>query len=834
MKKKSNSQSAFLNLRVFIGLFIALAGVFLALLGAGAFSSATAQGPSQNPGSQSADGIAYAVPAGEKVYPKRFYGDVRFLPQVPQPQHYRPRFPAPFNYNSLLPEAVTKPEPNIPLAPMPPPIQNFPGITSSDTCGGVPCGFGAPPDTNGDVGLNHYIQAVNQAFAIYSKTGTLLASFTENQLWAGTGTLCETNSFGDPVVIYDPLADRWILTNLAFAFAGPNPVSPFYECIAASAGPNPVTDGWNLYAIRTDTGLAGQPPVNTLNDYPKFGIWTDCLYYSANGFDVTVPPGTYNGGEFASFSKSDMYAGLPLTYALGFAASTSDFFTMLPSNLSAPGAGGVPPAGTPNYYVQQSLTDFNFRVRKFTAGTNCGAGGTLGPVTTVSQTSYTDPSGDIVPQPNTTNTLDSLGIRLMQKNQYRKVGSAESLWVTHTFRSSSSGPTGSQWAQIDVTGGTIVTTPVQQQLYDPADGIYRWMGSIAADKQGNVAVGYSTSNGTSPNFPSIAYSGRLASDPPNMLPQSETQLIAGLGSQTAGCGPFIQCPRWGDYSSMSVDPSDGCTFWYTTEYYTSQANGDNLNWSTRIGSFKFPSCVPTADLSITKTDSPDPVTTGNDLTYTVTVTNNGPDPAQSVTVTDNLPAETTFVSCSSTGGGVCGGSGNNRTVTFASLASGESETITFVATVNCSVADGTVISNTATVSSSTPDPDPNNNSSTATTTASNPPPTITGAAADPSVLWPPNHRMVNVTVSYDVTDNCPLPPGSCTLSVTSNEPVLGHGSGHTSPDWIVLDDHHVLLRAEREGPGNGRIYTITITCVDSGGNTSTDDVTVTVPHDQGR
>jgi len=119
-------------------------------------------------------------------------------------------------------------------------------------------------------------------------------------------------------------------------------------------------------------------------------------------------------------------------------------------------------------------------------------------------------------------------------------------------------------------------------------------------------------------------------------------------------------------------------------------------------------------------------------------------------------------------------------------------------------------------------------------TVSNPPPTITGAAADPSVLWPPNHRMVNVTVSYDVTDNCPLPPGSCTLSVTSNEPVLGHGSGHTSPDWIVVDDHHVLLRAEREGNGSGRIYTITITCIDSDGNSSSEQVEVTVPHNRGR
>jgi hypothetical protein len=94
--------------------------------------------------------------------------------------------------------------------------------------------------------------------------------------------------------------------------------------------------------------------------------------------------------------------------------------------------------------------------------------------------------------------------------------------------------------------------------------------------------------------------------------------------------------------------------------------------------------------------------------------------------------------------------------------------------------------------------------------------------------------MVNVTVSYDVTDNCPLPPNSCTLTVTSNEPVLGHGSGNTSPDWIVLDDHHVQLRAEREGGGNGRIYTTTITCTDTGGNSSNGQVEVTVPHDQGR
>src|SRR5262249_4311386 len=219
MKKKSNSQSAFLNLRVFIGLFIALAGVFLALLGAGAFSSATAQGPSQNPGNQSSDNIVYAVPVGEPVYPKPFYGDLRFLPQVPQrPYYYRPEFPEPA-HQSVLPQEATKPEPNIPLEPMPPPIRNFAGLTSSGPI---------PPDTNGDVGFAHYIQAVNDSFAIFDKTGTLLVQFTENALWAGTGSLCDGNSRGDPVVLFDSQANRWILTKLAFAVDDVGrPVSPF-------------------------------------------------------------------------------------------------------------------------------------------------------------------------------------------------------------------------------------------------------------------------------------------------------------------------------------------------------------------------------------------------------------------------------------------------------------------------------------------------------------------------------------------------------------------------------------------------------------------------------
>ena len=567
----------------FLKLSTACVGIFVLLVLAvspGDVTPAVAQG--------GIDARTYDVP---RVLPHEFRGDVRNLPQIPSKPKVEVNLREPVDQKpALLTQSAISP--NLVLAPAPAASHNFAGMSFGSSCTGGTCGAGLPPDTNGDVGPNHYVQAVNSAFAIYNKSGTLLAAFTENSLWAGTGSnRCNGDAVGDPVVIYDSRANRWILTNLAFAFdIFGNPVAPYYECIAVSKTGDPVSGGWTLYPIRTDTGVSGQPPVGTLNDYPKFGIWTDCLYYSANGFNSA---GNYVGGEFASFSRSDMYAGKPLTGALGFKASSAgDYFTMIPSNLSAPTANGLPPAGTPDYYVQESVTAFQFLVRKFTAGTNCGSG-TLSTATAVSQACYIYPGNStteaIVPQPGSSIKLDSLGDRLMQKVQYRRVGSVESLWVTHTFRSTATGPTGLQWAQLNVTGGTIAMAPVQQQLYNPGDGVYRWMGSIAADRDGNVAVAYSTSNASSPNFPGIAYAGRLATDPLNSLPQAEQKLVTGAAPQNTSCGG-APCTRWGDYSSMSVDPADGCTFWFTNEYYASQSAGTSGQWNTRIGSFRFPSC----------------------------------------------------------------------------------------------------------------------------------------------------------------------------------------------------------------------------------------------------
>jgi hypothetical protein len=534
--------------------------------------------------------------------PVAFRGDVRSLTPVETNLEQR---------NIDLEEQMRSPEtqigppdrsgsgriPNVPIitAPMPSAIRSFEGMARLDAVTGGFAGAGFPPDTNGDVGRNYYIQSVNDAYAIYDKSnGNLLASFTENTLFAAgpTGTLCDTNTFGDPEVVYDQIADRWILSNLAFVANATTGLwdPPIYQCIAASRTNNPVSGGWNLYAVRVDDGTT--VPTNTLDDYPKFGNWNDgCLYMGSNGFSGST--GSFTGPIFFSLNKSDMYAGLTLRGAVARIASTANAnFGLFPASVL--GTGLMPPASTPGYFVNNASTT-TFNIRKFTPGANCAGGGTLAAAVTASHTSSASVSSNIVPQPNdtgSTHNLDSLGDRIMQKVQYRNIGGTESLWVVHTGRPGALN-TQPQWAQINVTGATINTTLVQQAFHAPDTTLYRWMSAVGVDKDGNMAIGYSTSNGTAPNFPSLAYAGRLSTDPVNTLPQTQTSLIAGGGSALFNCGSGA-CHRWGDYASMGIDPTDECTFWFTSEYVDTQANGDpaQRNWHTRVGSFKFPTCTP--------------------------------------------------------------------------------------------------------------------------------------------------------------------------------------------------------------------------------------------------
>lgn len=235
------------------------------------------------------------------------------------------------------------------------------------------------------------------------------------------------------------------------------------------------------------------------------------------------------------------------------------------------------------------------------------------------------------------------------------------------------------------------------------------------------------------------------------------------------------------------------------------------------------------DLSLAVDSAADQVPAGSNVIYTLTVTNEGEDAASSFIVTDDLPEEATFVSCSATGGGVCGGSGTSRSIAFSSLAAGASATITIVANVSCAVPNDTDIVNIGEIHPSTSDSDSDEveNDSVTVTVASL---AITNVTATPSVLWPPNHKMVNVSIGYTIIDNCA--PVTVTLSVASNEPINGTGDGDTAPDWRIVNNRLVQLRAERAGTGSGRVYTITITATDTKGQSSSANVTVNVPHDK--
>ncbi|HYL12830.1 MAG TPA: hypothetical protein VEV41_07330, partial [Terriglobales bacterium] len=411
---------------------------------------------------------------------------------------------------------------------------------------------GAPPDTNGAVGTTQYVQWVNTSFAIFNKsTGALISGPTPgNTLWSGFGGGCQTRNDGDPIVLYDKLANRWVFSQFSVPSTG-----PYLQCIAVSTSAD-ATGTYNRYSFQ----------YNNTDDYPKMGVWPDAYYETFNMFDAQ---GAFLGADVCAYNRTAMLNGTAATQVC-FQQGTS-VGGLLPADLDGT---TVPPAGSPNYmlfYGTNDLNLFKFHV-DFTTPTNSSfTGPTVIPVAAFTPLCN---GGTCVPQPGTTNQLDSLADRLMYRLAYRNLGTHESLVVNHSVAAGGGG--GVRWYEIQNPGGTAVLA--QQGTFAP-DSSYRWMGSIAMDKVGDIAVGYSVSNSISV-FPSIAFTGRASTDPSGTL-QAETSVVSGTGSQTS------TLTRWGDYSAMQVDPVDDCTFWYTNEYIKS--NG-SFNWNTRIANFRFPNC----------------------------------------------------------------------------------------------------------------------------------------------------------------------------------------------------------------------------------------------------
>jgi YVTN family beta-propeller protein len=468
-------------------------------------------------------------------------------------------------------------------APAPAPIKSFEGLDRANW------GAGTPPDTNGDVGPTYYIETVNTSIGIYDKSdGTRVAAFTFNALMSqGTfGNLCDTNNFGDPVVLYDSFEDRWVITDFAFALDASGNVSPktAFECFAVSKTGNPVTGGWNFYSILAPGGLA---------DYPKLGVWTDGIYMSGNMF------GYHRTSQFIAphvwaFNKQQMYAGEQSVQVLDFVGPT-DEFTLLPANARL--QAGTPPPGTPEYFISTWLFLDGLTVYKLHVDWDRISLSTFtGPDAPSTATSW--PNAGIPTAPTPGNALDTLQIRAMAQAQYANLGGTESLWVTHTVRrANTAGFAAPRWYQVNVTGGTVADPAVQASTWDPdaANVFYRFMPALAIDRLGDMALGYTRSNSTT--NPQIKYAGRLAGDPVNTFGQTEQTLIDGTATQTGNCGGAA-CIRWGDYSGMALDPN-GCTFWMTNEYYT--VNG--LSWQTRIGSFQFPGCTTVGNGTLSGTVS---------------------------------------------------------------------------------------------------------------------------------------------------------------------------------------------------------------------------------------
>ena len=416
----------------------------------------------------------------------------------------------------------------------------------------------APPDTTGAVGATQYVQWVNSSFAVFDKsTGAVVyGPVAGNTLFTGFGGACETSNDGDPVVQYDKLANRWVMMQFAVPTGG-----PYFQCVAVSKTSD-ATGAYDRYSF----------PYTGFNDYPKAGVWPDAYYVTYNIFNGN----SFGGARVCAMDRASMLAGLAATQQC-FQLSTS-YGGLLPADLDGTIA---PAAGTPNYVMNMGTNKLNlwkFSVNWATPANSTFTGPTAIPVSAFAAACG---GGTCIPQAGTSRTLDSLADRLMYRLAYRKFADGhEALVVNHavsigTSPNKKNNYSGTRWYEVRNPGGT--PTVFQQSTYAP-DNTHRWMGSIAMDKQGNIALGYSASS--SAIKPAIRFATRLAADAVNTL-SNETVIVQGTGAQTGTLS------RWGDYSHMSVDPVDDCTFWYTNEYI--KADG-TFNWSTRIASFKINGC----------------------------------------------------------------------------------------------------------------------------------------------------------------------------------------------------------------------------------------------------
>ncbi|MCX6303903.1 MAG: T9SS type A sorting domain-containing protein [Bacteroidetes bacterium] len=426
-------------------------------------------------------------------------------------------------------------------------LRNFDGLGNVN--------HASPPDTYGDAGPGHYVQLVNLSFAIYDKTGVKLAGpFNTSSIWEG---MPNNSNWGDGIVMYDEVADRWLISQFSFPTF---PLGPFYEMVAVSQTPDPL-GAWYRWEF-----AFGDIP-----DYPKFGIWPDGYYMSCTRLKAQTLQ--RDGVTAVAFDRNAMISGDPAPATIQFSLSAAESpYTFLPADCDGP----FPPTGTPNYFGY--TTNGFFVLREFHADWANPSASTFGNPLNLPISPYANVVEGGIPQKGSDKLLSSLDGRLMCRLQYRRFKDYQAMVVNHTVGVASYA--GIRWYELRKTNGSWFVN--QQSTYAP-DTLCRWMGSIAMDSAGNIALGYSVSARSV--YPSVRFTGRMNHDPPGQMTIHETGIVGGGGCQT---GSWSGQNRWGDYSSMVSDPVEPSTFWYTQEYYATTSND---GWSTRIASFSFASIL---------------------------------------------------------------------------------------------------------------------------------------------------------------------------------------------------------------------------------------------------
>lgn len=434
----------------------------------------------------------------------------------------------------------------------------------------------SPPDVEGDVGLEFYVQYNNLGFSIFRKTDgvRIFGPTTGNIFWQSfAGSPCQTDNAGDPIVLFDHIAQQWVFSQFTSS-ANPNG----HQCFAISTGSDP-RGPYFLYDFTVS--------INQFNDYPKITVWTDGAGQSAYHMSSNEFQGNFVAVNATAFERDAMLAGTT-AQAVQFTLPASGNplpIGIQPAHLEGP----APPAGTCNHYVQAvddealgtGTNPDGYRFWRYCVNWNNPPASTFTAsplfVTAEFDAELCGFNRSCIPQAGTSVGLDAIGQFTMYRFQNRFIAGQGLRGVVNHTVDAGGNRAGVRWAEFTIPANLNAISIDDSGTFAPNDGLNRWMGSIAMDQDGNLGLSYTRSSATT--FPGVFFTGRETTDPAGTM-QSESTCVAGSGAQTGS-------NRWGDYSSISVDPVDGCTFWLTNEFV---ATTGPVNWDTRICAFRFPSC----------------------------------------------------------------------------------------------------------------------------------------------------------------------------------------------------------------------------------------------------